>query len=260
MMTASINMYAVSRVYQLLAALRTAACTSGAHAVLAHAWVGMMHMIRGQSIVDQKRLARAHAQSVLQELEVVEDKAAEELKAMAVAVRQAHGQGAISTRNSLLQKSRSKRQQASLVARKKKAIQQHLDALLASELNEQVLSSVQETANVLKNMGLDKAVDQMDSAMADLQDSAVDIGTMQETLATSLALPGADDEDELEAELAMLLSDDTVLEQLPATRTPARTSKNGTADATPAARTASPSHEEPAVAAAVMEPMAQNSM
>lgn len=219
-----------------------------------------MHMIRGQSIIDQKRLARAHAQSVLHELEVVEDKTAEELKTLAVAVRQAHGQGALSTRNSLLQKSRSKRQQVSLVARKKKAIQQHLDALLASELNEQVLSSVQETANVLKNMGLDKAVDQMDSAMADLQDSAVDIGTMQEALATSLALPGTDDEDELEAELAMLLSDETVLEQLPA-RTPARSTTHRAADATPASATAAPVPEDaPVPAVAAVEPIAQNSM
>ena len=142
----------------------------------------------------------------------------EELQALAVAVRQAHASKAVSTRNSLLQQSRAKRQQASLVARKKKAIQQHLDALQASELNEQVLSSVQETASVLKNMGLDKAVDEMDSAMADLQDSAVDIGTMQDALATSLALPGAPDDDDLQAELDMLLSDDTVLAPLPGAR------------------------------------------
>ena len=202
---------------------------------MAHAWVGVLKWMRGPSIVDQKRLARAHAQTVLEELERVEAGANKELQTLAVAVRQAHASKAVSTRNSLLQQSRAKRQQASLVARKKKAIQQHLDALQASELNEQVLSSVQETASVLKNMGLDKAVDQMDSAMADLQDSAVDIGTMQDALATSLALPGAPDDDDLQAELDMLLSDDTVLAPLP----------SGTKTVTPAAGAAAPAQSVP---------------
>jgi hypothetical protein len=212
-----------------------------------------MKWMRGPSIIDQKRLARSHAEAVLEELERVEAGANKELQALAVAVRQAHATKAVSTRNSLLQQSRAKRQQASLVARKKKAIQQHLDALQASELNEQVLSSVQETASVLKNMGLDKAVDQMDSAMADLQDSAVDIGTMQDALATSLALPGAPDDDDLQAELDMLLSDDTVLAPLPGARpAPAAVA----AVAPPASAPAPASTEE----VAEQEPVAVNAM
>ena len=64
-----------------------------------------------------------------------------------------------------------------MVSKKKKAIQKHVDTLEASELNEKVLSSVQETAGVLKSMGLDRAVDNMDEAMADMQDSMLDVAS-----------------------------------------------------------------------------------
>ena len=188
-------------------------CTSGAHALAAQAWVGVLKLVKGQSIVDSKRMAKINALEVLDQLQDHEQNIQSELHKLALAVRQAHSNKLSASVNALLQQSRSKRQQLTMVSKKKKAIQKHVDTLEASELNEKVLSSVQETAGVLKSMGLDRAVDNMDEAMADMQDSMLDVNSMQETISNSMTLED-EDTDSLRAELDMLLSDDTVLAPL----------------------------------------------
>ena len=185
-------------------------CTSGAHAFAAQAWVGVLKLVKGQSIVDSKRMAKINAMEVLDQLHDHEHTIQSELQKLALAVRQAHANKLTTSVNALLQQSRAKRQQLTMVSKKKKAIQKHVDTLEVSELNEKVLSSVQETAGVLKSTGLDKAVDNMDEAMADMQDSILDVNSMQETIANGMTVDD-EDTDMLRAELDMLLSDDTIL-------------------------------------------------
>ena len=179
----------------------------------AQAWVSVLKLMKGQSIVDSKRLAKINALEVLDQLQDHEQNIQSELHKLALAVRQAHSNKLSASVNALLQQSRSKRQQLTMVSKKKKAIQKHVDTLEVSELNEKVLSSVQETAGVLKSMGLDRAVDSMDEAMADMQDSMLDVNSMQETLSNSMTMED-EDTDSLRAELDMLLSDDTILAPL----------------------------------------------
>lgn len=192
-------------------------CTNGTHAFMANAWVSVLKIFRGKSVVDSKRLAKLNATDVLDQLNEHEKRIQSELHNIALAVRQTKKEKLAASQLSLLQRSRTKRQELTMVAKKKKAIQNHLDTLEVSELNEKVLSSVQETAGVLKSMGLDKAVDDMDTAMADMQDSIMDVNSIQESMANNMM---ADDDDSsvLQAELDLLLSDDTVLAPLHATK------------------------------------------
>ena len=126
-------------------------CTSATHALFANAWVNALRLVRGTSIVDSKRLAKINANDVLEQLNEHEERIHKELRDIALAVRQTKKEKLTSSQMALLQRSRNKRQELTLVSKKKKAIHNHIDTLEVSELNEKVLSSVQETAGVLKS-------------------------------------------------------------------------------------------------------------
>lgn len=220
-------------------------CTSATHALFANAWVNALKLLRGTSIVDSKRLAKINANDVLEQLNEHEERIHKELRDIALAVRQTKKEKLTSSQMALLQRSRNKRQELTLVSRKKKAIHNHIDTLEVSELNEKVLSSVQETAGVLKSMGLDKAVDDMDTAMADMQDSIMDVNSMQETLANGM-LAEDDDSNLLQAELDLLMSDDTVLAPLNSVRVNAGRHSQRTTLTEPPAQTNRTGEEVPA--------------
>jgi len=105
---------------------------------------------------------------------------------------------------SLLTRSRAQRQKLQLITRKREQLQTHLETLETSELNQQVISSVQETSHVLRSMGLSQNVDSVDELMQDMADSHDDVRLIQTGLSTGVGVePESSD---LEAELALLLA------------------------------------------------------
>ena len=103
-------------------------------------------------------------------------------------------------------------------------MQGHLDTLKNSDLNEQVLSSVKETSVVLKNMGLDKSLSDMDDMVADLQEAHTDLNALQEGLSESFT--STPNDADIERELELLLSDDYgALEELGTVPTMSTTNK-----------------------------------
>lgn len=106
----------------------------------------------------------------------------------------------------LLLRSRAQRHKLQMIAKKRQSLQQHLETLETSELNQQVISSVKETSDVLKNMGLAQNVESVDELMIDMAESHDDVRLIQ----TGLAAGHGEDVDsaELDAELELLLSED----------------------------------------------------
>jgi hypothetical protein len=172
---------------------------------MASAWVYLMSLVRGPSMIDAKRKARLHADQTIKTLQEHETELQNELRALANTARQAQKQAAAQHLRSTLAKSKATRQQLTLLVKKRQALQAHLDTLKNSELNEQVLSSVKQTSSVLKTMGLDQSLSDMDAVVADMQDAQSDLNALQEGLSEGLG--GTTDEDDLELELEMLLSD-----------------------------------------------------
>ena len=172
---------------------------------MASAWVYVMSLVRGPSMIDAKRKARLHADQTIKTILEHETELQNELRALASTARQAQKQAAAQHLRSTLAKSKATRQQLTLLVKKRQALQTHLDTLKNSELNEQVLSSVKQTSNVLKTMGLEQSLSDMDAVVADMQDAQSDLNALQEGLSEGLG--ASTDEDDLELELEMLLSD-----------------------------------------------------
>ena len=136
----------------------------------------------------------------------------------------------------LLVRSMSQRSKLTMIGKKRMALQQHLETLEASELNQQVLNSVKQTSDVLKSMGLSQKLENVDELMLDMSESHDDMRSIQVGLGTSHSTD-IEDED-LEKELEMLFADeDTVF------------AKPSTSNSMGAVVTPVPAAVEPAVAA-----------
>lgn len=183
-------------------------CQSSSMISLASLWVYIMTVVRGESHADQKRRARLHAEQTIDNLQARENMLEGELRTLAMTARQAKVADARNTLRSILMSSKATRQQLVATSKKRCALQNHLETLKSSELNEQVLSSVKETSDVLKKMGLDKSLADMDEVVQDLQEAHSDVASLQETLSESFTGSGAGDELDIDTELELLLSDD----------------------------------------------------
>ena len=192
-------------------------CQRAGVASLASAWVYLMTLVRGPSMQDAKRKARLHADQTIATLQEHETELQNELRTLANAARQAQKQVASQSLRAVLGKSKATRQQLTLLVKKRQALQNHLDTLKNSELNEQVLSSVKQTSSVLKTMGLEQSLSDMDAVVADMQDAQSDLSALQEGL--SEGFNGQSDEDDLDLELEMLLSDSDATLPIPTART-----------------------------------------
>ena len=180
----------------------------------------LMTLVRGPSMQDAKRKARLHADQTIATLQEHETELQNELRTLANAARQAQKQVASQSLRAVLGKSKATRQQLTLLVKKRQALQNHLDTLKNSELNEQVLSSVKQTSSVLKTMGLEQSLSDMDAVVADMQDAQSDLSALQEGLSEGFnGSNGQGDEDDLDLELEMLLSDSDATLPIPAART-----------------------------------------
>ena len=77
-----------------------------------------------------------------------------------------------------------------------------------SELNNQVLSSMQKTSVALKSLGIQNSVENADEVMFDMQESHQDLSALQNVLGQAIS-PDVIDDDNLAEELEMLMSMDT---------------------------------------------------
>jgi len=183
--------------------------------IVARTWVSFMTSAqmmtqRGRMHVQQneRRKAMIALRSSLEEVERSESDTMNSLRSLATQVRQQQGKSKGPVRD-LLVRSISQRSKLTMIGKKRMALQQHLETLEASELNQQVLNSVKQTSEVLKSMGLSQRLENVDELMLDMSESHDDMRSIQIGLGASHA---SDIEDEdLEKELEMLFADENVL-------------------------------------------------
>jgi hypothetical protein len=85
-----------------------------------------------------------------------------------------------------------------------------METLENSELNQQVLYSMQRTSHALKAMGLDKSLQSVDQVMLDLEENHNDMNSLQHSLGTGYA---DDEETDWGLELNRIMHDDCYVEQ-----------------------------------------------
>ena len=183
--------------------------------IVARTWVSFMTSAqmmtqRGRLHVQQneRRKAMIALRSSLEEVERSESDTMSSLRSLATQVKQQQGKSKGPVRD-LLVKSISQRSKLAMIGKKRMALQQHLETLETSELNQQVLNSVKQTSDVLKSMGLSQKLENVDELMLDMSESHDDMRSIQAGLGTSHATDIEDDD--LEKELEMLFADENIL-------------------------------------------------
>lgn len=166
-------------------------------------------MVRGVSKDDMKRRAKLTAENTIAGMLEQEKTYLSNLRAIAARVKAVPtGKKNSQEMRELLLRSKSMRSQLAVLHKKRFALEAHVETLNVSELNTQILASVQETSSVLKSMGLDKNIESMDEVMMDMKESIADVSVLQDGLAQSVDFNGEVSEDGLDEELRLLLSDD----------------------------------------------------
>lgn len=178
---------------------------------LADTWQKTMGSIFGIPSHERTRMAIVSVDDSITQLQTVQDKIKSELFEMAIQVRQQqstklkmHSQ----TIDSLLRRSRAKRLQLTSLNKKLTLLETQKDTLHASEVNQQVFSSMQTTSAALKSIGLDKTLTSVDEVMSDISDSNADVRAIQEGLGAELSMNSEISDSDLQEELRFLLEDD----------------------------------------------------
>ena len=191
----------------------------GLETSLADFWMGLMTAIRKAPPIDVMRNAKMTLRLTLDEIEDSElhlNAELVQLTRVVVGAQQARASGErvdVSRLKSTLMQSKKCRAKLATLAKKKLALENHMDTLDNSELNQHVLQSMQNTSHALKGMGLDKALESVDRVMMDLEDNNADLASLQTTLSTNV---DAGDDFDWEAEMQLLLHDDVYFDAAPA--------------------------------------------
>ena len=171
-------------------------------------WMTVMRTFRSSIAIDNTRAAKIGLKDSLHKMDVNEEELKAELDALIARLRQTQKQTrSIERLKPMLVQSKKIKGRLAVLQRKREALDNHMETLENSELNQHVLHSMQRTSNALKAMGLDKSLQAVDKVMLDLEENHSDMSSLQQTLGMSYA---EDDNVDWGLELSMLLSDDCV--------------------------------------------------
>jgi len=173
--------------------------------------MSVMAALRGARPLDVTKHAKLCLRATLDEIDDAEHELNEELARIVLRIKAIRGAGANSERidavrlKPQLLQCRKVRAKVATLAKKRLALENHMDTLDNSELNQHVLHSMQKTSHALKGMGLDKALESVDQVMMDLEENHGDVSSIQNSLAASFE---SGEDFDWEAELAVLLDSD----------------------------------------------------
>lgn len=131
----------------------------------------------------------------------------DDLRRIAKDVKAAHKSQLTQTTKQLLLSSRSKRTALAGIQRKRMALEKQRDTLESCELNEKVLSSMKKTSGVLKDIGMEAQLQDLDETILDLQEGTQNASMISSSLGENIGGVDADDE-ALQEELNALLQDE----------------------------------------------------
>ena len=186
----------------------TSHCSESMVDSVTHVWWKLMRKFNTskESIrIDSQISAKIQLQDTIEQLRGIEESLRVELRSMALQVRAAQEANAKQSMQHMLMRSHSKRIRLTQTNQKKRNLEQSLEALCMSELNEQVLSSMKKTSVALQDLGLTESIAQTDEMMLDLQETHQDVKCLQDALGQNL-LPDEWDEEAMSKELDMLMS------------------------------------------------------
>jgi len=179
-------------------------------------WMSTMELVFGPVPIDNTRSAKIGLQGSLREIAAMEEEMRAELETLIgrIKVTQKQTKNLERIKPTLIQCRKIKNRLA-VLERKKEALQNHVETIENSELNQHVLHSMQRTSSALKAMGLDKSLQSVDKVMLDLEENHNDMNSLQQTLCVSYT-----EEENVDwgQELSMLLNDDSDCMSIPAVR------------------------------------------
>ena len=171
---------------------------------MADGWLATMQVLFGSVHLDTTRAAKIGLKNTLEEITQSENALNLETQDIVRRIRiiQSTGKTHADRVKPLLLQSRRIRGRLAVLSKKKYALEQHMETLINSELNQHVLTSMQKTSHALKGMGLDKSLESVDRVMLDLEENHNDLRDIQNTLGT----PFDQSEDvDFDLELSLLL-------------------------------------------------------
>ena len=172
----------------------------------ASGWLGLMNFVFGSVTIDNTRYAKIGLQTSLREIDSSEEELKVELEGVLARIKatQSRHKG-IDRVKPLLMQHKKIRNRIEILERKRDVLQNHMETLENSELNQQVLYSMQRTSNALKAMGIDKSLQSVDKVMLDLEENHNDMNSLQQTLGTAYT---DDEETDWGLELTKIMSDE----------------------------------------------------
>ena len=182
-------------------------CSLSPNHVIANMWMKLMKMIRSPAHDETTKKARFDIKTALQNIDISQSELRADILSIAGEVKRSQSAHVNTAITSLLVQSRSKRQRLAVLEKHRMNLQSQFDALESLELNEKVMSSVRQTSSVLKSMGLDAKLEQIDETMDDLTESSYTISSITDALGQNIGSASNFDDSSLESELEILLSD-----------------------------------------------------
>lgn len=171
-------------------------------------WRNIAERIHGVSNKDTLALAELSLSSSINELKSAESRLNNDLRELVVKVRQIDPQKQRATLTENLTKSRAVRTSLANLQKKRITMEQHMETLRQSQLNQTMLVSMKHTTHALQTMGLQVA--EADNIMIDLEEHTGDLNALQNTLASSINGDNEFSQTDLEDELALMLSEDAL--------------------------------------------------
>ena len=171
-------------------------------------WIKGIQFVFGPLPIDNTRSAKLGLKDSLREIGVTEEELQAQLAMVIARIKASQKQTkSIERVKPMLVQCRKIKDRLAVLQRKREALDNHMETLENSELNQHVLHSMQRTSNALKAMGLDKSLQAVDKVMLDLEENHSDMSSLQQTLGMSYS---EDESVDWGLELSMLLNDECV--------------------------------------------------
>ena len=226
-------------------------CTEAIHCSVADAYRSLALAVFGTGARDKMQLAEMSVAASIADIAGAEDKSKRELAVLVKRVRELDPARNRSQVLDLLARTRVLRASLASMAKKRAGMEQNLETLRQSQLNQNMLLSMKHTTDALQTLGL--KVSDADNIMLDLEESTGDINALQSAL--SAGFDAELSQEDLDAELELVLSDDALCPA--AYKRPARAPKSAPAEAPVAAEPAPEQAPEQAQAEPAAEPIPQ---
>jgi len=171
---------------------------------LSDSWLRFLTVVRGRKPEDDMRRATMMLTNSIQATSSIEHELGAELAELSCRARSLRNKHVKADLVALLTSSKHKRLRLQQTVRKRLALEQHLETLHSTLLNQQVMNSVKQTSDVLKSMGLEHEVSRIEEVNLDLREALTDVGAIQEQLAAGGTF-NSDDDIDLESEMQLLM-------------------------------------------------------